>query len=437
VALATVAAARATVAASSERCSADEEQPCGQVSAVAACGLAGACWLVTAALAVDAAYAESSRGRGPLPWLPASRVAGVYGTMAAAGLAVVVWLWVVLRRSPLLWLLAFLAEAPAEALGPRHGPGATALVPSFHRAATLAAWGACIAAFVHAVAFTATAPASGTVGEHSARCALPKTVARKLFHGLVVVLFSPVAASDPCLLALAFAVALALLALLEVCRAAGGARGLPPLGEPLRRYYGRFVDGREGAREGAREGSSEGSRGSPDAGAPQRAPQLVLTPLYLLAGCAVPHWAALAMAVGAGGGTGGTSGTSGTSGASGAMGRQPAELVVRLAGVVALGVGDAAAAVVGRRVGRTQWPGGGQRTVEGSAAALAAMLIAATAAGSAAAPGSQGPIAVAAALLPALVPALALVALVEAYATAIDNLVLPLYATALLTVALL
>ena len=119
------------------------------------------------------------------------------------------------------------------------------------------------------------------------------------------------------------------------------------------------------------------------------------------------------------------------------MGRQPAELVVRLAGVVALGVGDAAAAVVGRRVGRTQWPGGGQRTVEGSAAALAAMLIAATAAGSAAAPGSQGPIAVAAALLPALVPALALVALVEAYATAIDNLVLPLYATALLTVALL
>jgi dolichol kinase len=326
----------------------------------------------------------------------------VYGALVTAGACVVAWLWAVLgRKNPLLWVLEFLLAAP----NPVHGAA-----PSLRRIATLAAWGTVIAAFVHAVAWTKTPSTS----DASPPRALPKTVARKLFHGLVVALFSPVAATDPVLLALSYAVALALLGVLEVCRAAGGADGLPALGPPLRRFYGRFVDDREGAGD-------------------TKAPQLVLTPLYLLAGCAVPHWAALASLGSKAHGVHGSS-----------AGRLPsaevaagvsAEVVMRLAGVVALGVGDAAAAVVGFHMGTTRWPGGGNRTLEGSAAALVSMLVAAAGAGAAVAPGWPV-IGTVARLVPQLVLPLALVALVEAYATAIDNLVLPLYAAALLIAAL-
>lgn len=343
-------------------------------------------------------------------------------------------------------------------------------------------------------------------------------LARKGFHLVAVLLFAPVA--DASLLGLAYAVALSLLLLLEVARAtggplralieeaekaeeaSGGAGGTTaaasggaasdsqravaaaafasssrqlwrrrrwPLGAgfgrvALRRYYARFVDGREATEH---------------AGA---APKLVLTPLYLLLGCALPHWlahAALllptsphaeatacranfpAVAVGAA-----------ADDAAGADAyfllrrAQAAVGLVALSGVLCLGVGDAVAAAVGTRWGRTKWPWqrpGQKRSLEGSAAALAAMLCAAALVLAFRFPQGPGdpvaqsspegafrepPVPASGAtaasapslvlqLLPSLVLPLALTCILEAYATAIDNLVLPLYGAALLATALL
>ena len=46
-----------------------------------------------------------------------------------------------------------------------------------------------------------------------------------------------------------------------------------------------------------------------------------------------------------------------------------------LAGILVLGVGDAMASSIGTRFGSMRWPGGGGKTLEGSAAAWASMLL--------------------------------------------------------------
>jgi dolichol kinase len=56
-------------------------------------------------------------------------------------------------------------------------------------------------------------------------------------------------------------------------------------------------------------------------------------------------------------------------------GLTPLQLAAPLAGLLVLGVGDAMAAAVGVSLGRRRWPGG-NKTVEGSLAAVVSMLLA-------------------------------------------------------------
>jgi hypothetical protein len=103
-----------------------------------------------------------------------------------------------------------------------------------------------------------------------------------------------------------------------------------------------------------------------------------MTPLYLLLGCAVPLWLALALRPDAADGPprsaddspiGGFRGGSSGGFPSGPPPPLPPPLhpapfppamaccLVGLAGVLAVGIGDAAAAVVGKSFGRIFWPG--------------------------------------------------------------------------------
>ena len=288
---------------------------------------------------LGAAVALLASGGGvPRPGLGrrVARVAGLYGFVVAAGL----------RRGvafePASYVAAFVAR-----------PG---------RVALLLYWAAALAAGVAAAAASAR----------------PKVERRKIFHLLAVALFVPGAAVDAPCLSLAYGGALALLLVAEDLRLDTA----PPFHAALGAFYAKFLDDRDGG------------AAAPNGGA-ARAPA-ALTHVYLLLGCALPHWLADALA------------------ADGAERR-----ALRVGGVLVLGVGDAAAAVVGSRYGKRTWPGT-RRTFLGSAAFFFATAAAAAADG-------------AARRAPAVIPvsAIAAVAALEAVAAQVDNLTLPLFYAAL------
>ena len=179
------------------------------------------------------------------------------------------------------------------------------------------------------------------------------------------------------------------------------ALSIPPLAAPLSAFLARFLDSRDGG-------------------------TLVLTHLYLLLGCAVPLWLADALpgihplpGAGTGAGAG-----------AGAPARSVALDVAPFAGVVVLGMGDAVASVVGIHLGRCRWPGT-RKTVEGTAAAAASMLLLLLLLRRLLQGGHAewlGPASDwwAAALCTALV------CLLEAWTSQIDNLFLPIYYCAVL-----
>lgn len=150
---------------------------------------------------------------------------------------------------------------------------------------------------------------------------------RKVFHGTMVAMLLPTTFIDPCFVALALALVLAVFLLLDLVRASQ----LPPLSKPIARFLTPYVDGRD-----------------------LRGP-VVVSHIFLLVGCAVPLWLGLA--------------GSGRTGAMPWTGWDVAERDVGMvAGVVCVGMGDAAASLVGRRWGRHKWPWVGGKSLEGSAA---------------------------------------------------------------------
>ena len=343
---------------------------------------------------------------------------GALISLGAAGLFAVITQLV--GGSPIIWLFRFLLSGTLHEnllWFPMH------MVESKVRFFVLARWLLVFAAFV------AVTPLAVLRFQLYRR-------ARKLFHILAVLLFSPPLfrpSNDPMPPALAHGVAAALLLVAEVLRVAGGehGRGLWPFGTPLRRYYAQFVD----LREGGDGGNSKG-------------PVLVLTPLYLLLGCAVPHWIATALDVTAAQGglskcPGGSRQFSGN--AQHYQGFTSAGFgAVALAGVISLGVGDAVAAVVGSALKtKTLWPSqapGNYGSVEGSAAAAASMFLAAAflfpplTESADSQPRSAGPDF---AWLGVVAGPFFLVVVLEAYASAVDNLTLPIYTTSLLMKTLL
>lgn len=148
---------------------------------------------------------------------------------------------------------------------------------------------------------------------------------RKVFHGVMVAMLLPSTFVDPCACALALALILAVFLLLEAIRAGQ----VPPLGNALARFVAPYVDGRD-----------------------LRGP-VVVSHIFLLVGCAVPLWFSLASTY------------RDDSGWELAHNQRD---VGMLSGVICVGMGDAAASLIGRRYGRHKWSWVGGKSLEGSLA---------------------------------------------------------------------
>ncbi|KAI0379848.1 hypothetical protein F5Y04DRAFT_258472 [Hypomontagnella monticulosa] len=162
---------------------------------------------------------------------------------------------------------------------------------------------------------------------------------RKVFHFMMVAMFLPATYIDPAFAALAVSIVLALFLLLDLLRASQ----LPPLSKPLASFLAPYVDGRD-----------------------LRGP-VVISHIFLLIGCAIPLWLSLGSLPRTGDGY--------------LEGWEvPTREVSMVSGVVCVGLGDAAASLIGRRWGRRKWLWGGGKSLEGSVAFAAAVFLGLTAA---------------------------------------------------------
>jgi len=150
---------------------------------------------------------------------------------------------------------------------------------------------------------------------------------RKVFHGIMVAMLLPSVFIDPCFIALALVLILAVFLLLDLFRASQ----LPPISKPLTKFLAPYVDGRD-----------------------HRGP-IIVSHIFLLIGCAIPLWLSLAAAP--------------------RIGMDPWtgwDTTIRdlsmVSGVICVGMGDAAASLIGRRYGKTKWYWAGGKSLEGSLA---------------------------------------------------------------------
>ncbi|KAL4928851.1 uncharacterized protein BDV17DRAFT_298376 [Aspergillus undulatus] len=155
---------------------------------------------------------------------------------------------------------------------------------------------------------------------------------RKVFHGTMVFMFLPTIYIDPAFCALAMSLVLAIFLLLDLFRASQ----LPPISRPLTYFLEPYVDGRD-----------------------YRGP-VIVSHIFLLIGSAIPLWLSLSDIARTG-----DSPWKDWDVAS----RDPS----MLSGIICVGLGDAAASLVGRRFGRRKWFWGGGKSVEGSLAFAASV----------------------------------------------------------------
>ena len=155
---------------------------------------------------------------------------------------------------------------------------------------------------------------------------------RKVFHFTMVGMFLPTIFVDPTYAAMALSLVLAIFLILDLLRASQ----LPPLSRPIASFLAPYVDGRD-----------------------FRGP-VVISHIFLLIGCAIPLWLSLAA-------------LSRTGSGNLAGWEVPTRDVSMVAGVVCVGLGDAAASLIGRRWGHRKWLWGGGKSLEGSVACAAAV----------------------------------------------------------------
>lgn len=163
---------------------------------------------------------------------------------------------------------------------------------------------------------------------------------RKVFHGMVVAMFLIPGVLDPQLTHLCLSLALASFLILDVVRAGQ----LPPASGSIARFLQPFVDGRD-----------------------LKGP-VVVSHVFLLLGCGAGWWLTLAaapdaIAVGI---------SDNHDGDGWDWGSRKTDLSF-VSGVVSVGLGDAAASLVGRRFGRTKWGWRGAKSLEGSVAFMVAV----------------------------------------------------------------
>ncbi|KAG6243295.1 hypothetical protein E4U23_006586 [Claviceps purpurea] len=157
---------------------------------------------------------------------------------------------------------------------------------------------------------------------------------RKVFHFMMVGMFLPATYVDPTYAGLALSLILAIFLILDLLRASQ----LPPLSKPIASFLAPYVDGR-------------------DFGGP-----VVISHIFLLIGCAIPLWLALASLP--------------RIGIDCLAGWEvPTRDVSMVSGVICVGLGDAAASLIGRRYGRRKWLWGGGKSLEGSLAFAVAVFM--------------------------------------------------------------
>lgn len=157
---------------------------------------------------------------------------------------------------------------------------------------------------------------------------------RKVFHGMMVMMFLPTTFVDPTFVSLALILILAVFLLLDLFRASQ----LPPLSKPLTYFLAPYVDGRD-----------------------HRGP-VIVSHIFLLIGCAIPLWLSLAAVERVGD----------TPWGGWDVSRRDVSMV---SGVVCVGMGDAAASLIGRRYGRRRWCWSGGKSFEGSFAFAFAVVL--------------------------------------------------------------
>lgn len=157
---------------------------------------------------------------------------------------------------------------------------------------------------------------------------------RKVFHGMMVLMFLPTVFIDPAFCALALALVLPIFLLLDLFRASQ----LPPISRPLTYFLAPYVDGRD-----------------------YRGP-VIISHIFLLIGCSIPLWLSLCDLDRLGDGPW-------------AGWEVSARDVSMVSGVICVGMGDAAASLVGRRYGQLKWFWGGGKSLEGSVAFAAAVSV--------------------------------------------------------------
>ncbi|KAF3483832.1 uncharacterized protein GIQ15_03156 [Arthroderma uncinatum] len=157
---------------------------------------------------------------------------------------------------------------------------------------------------------------------------------RKIFHGMMVAMFFPTVFIDPAFVALSCSLVLAIFLLLELFRASQ----VPPLARELSSFLAPYVDGRD-----------------------HRGP-VIVSHIFLMLGCALPLLLSLA-------------GTPHVGTAPWEGWEVESRDISMVSGIVCVGMGDAAASLVGRRYGQRRWFWGGDKSIEGSLAFAAAVFV--------------------------------------------------------------
>ncbi|CAA7266925.1 unnamed protein product [Cyclocybe aegerita] len=141
---------------------------------------------------------------------------------------------------------------------------------------------------------------------------------RKFFHGLAVVMFVPGVAIDPAFTHLSFSAAFALFTFAEYVRYFA----IYPFGAAVHLFMNEFLDHKDSG-------------------------TAILSHFYLLTGCAGSLWL------------------------------EGPSMLLQFTGILTLGLGDAAASIVGRRLGIHRWSPTSSKTVEGSLAFVVSVFTAA------------------------------------------------------------
>jgi len=198
--------------------------------------------------------------------------------------------------------------------------------------------------------------------------ALSLNARRKFFHGLAVMMFIPGISIDPAFTHLAFSVAFAFFTFAEYVRYFA----LYPFGAAVHVFLNDFLDHKDSG-------------------------TAILSHFYLLTGCAGPLWF-----------------------------EGPSRLIL-FTGVLSIGIGDAIASIVGKRMGKYRWTSNCPKTLEGSLSFVVSVV------GSAWAMWVFGMVEKFA-ITRYIVAAIAS-AMLEALSMQNDNLTLPLYMWSLLVLA--